>query len=138
MGTVIALDEYRKDRGAEHELRSMLYPKPVINDSQIFARDYSKLDGIVFAVLKIREILRYHAENEEWQYLVLQILDAAYYFNAEQSALLREATGSLKDYVLGEMNTHNGKDMTAALLLLDLIEKAPKFREKQPAPAQDG
>ena len=134
MGTVIALDKFRLSRNPEEHLRSMLYPPPRINDSQIFARDYSKLDGIVFAVLKIREILRYHVQtNEEWHYLVLQVLDAAYYFNAEKSALLHEATGSLKDYILEEMDTRNGKDMTAALLLLDLVAKAPKFREKQPA-----
>ncbi len=134
MGTVIALDAYRMSKNPEEHLRSILYPPPRINDGQIFARDYSKLDGIVFAVLKIREILRYHVTtNEEWQYLALQVLDAAYYFNAEKSELLREATRSLKDYILEEMDKRNGKDMTSALLLLDLIEKSPKFRQKQPA-----
>jgi len=137
MGTVIALDQYRMSKDPGKELRTLLTPPPRINDGQIFSRDYSKLDGIVFAVLKIREILRYHVQtNEEWQYLALQVLDAAYHFDAGQRALLREATGSLKDYILEEMDQDNGKDMTAALLLLDLIEKAPRFRERQPA--QDG
>ncbi|WP_028588665.1 hypothetical protein [Desulfocurvus vexinensis] len=137
MGTVIALDQYRMRKDPGRELHTLLAPPPRINDGQIFSRDYSKLDGIVFAVLKIREILRYHVQtNEEWQYLALQVLDAAYHFDAGHSALLREATGSLKDYILEEMDQDNGKDMTAALLLLDLIEKAPRFRERQPA--QDG
>jgi hypothetical protein len=134
MGTVIALDQYRMRRDPDRELHTLLAPPPRINDGQIFARDYSKLDGIVFAVLKIREILRYHVQtNEEWQYLALQVLDAAYHFDAERSALLHEAAESLKEYILGEMDSRNGRDMTAALLLLDLVEKAPRNRDRQPA-----
>ncbi|WP_291498849.1 hypothetical protein [Desulfocurvus sp.] len=137
MGTVIALDQYRMRKDPEGELRTLLAPPPRINDGQIFARDYSKLDGIVFAVLKIREILRYHVQtNEEWQYLALQVLDAAYHFDAEHGALLGEATASLKNYILEEMDRRNGRDMTAALLLLDLVEKAPRHRER--LPARDG
>lgn len=129
MGSVIALDAYRRGRDPQSRLESVLYPRPHINDSEIFARDYTQIDSVVFAVLKIREILRYHVRsNEEWQYLVLCVLDAAYHFDAQKSQILKEATLSLKDYVLGEMNTRNGKDMTAALLLLDLIEKSPKVK----------
>ena len=129
MGSVIALDQYRHDREPETSLNSVLYPRPRINDSEIFARNYADIESVVFAILKIREILRYHIRtNEEWHYLILCVLDATYHFDAQKSQILKEATGSLKDYVLGEMNAKNGKDMTAALLLLDLIEKSPRAK----------
>ena len=129
MGSVIALEEYKRAREPERSLRSVLYPRPRINDSEIFARNYADIESVVFAILKIREILRYHIQtNEEWHYLILCVLDAAYHFDAQKSQILKEATSSLKDYVLGEMNAKNGKNMTAALLLLDLIEKSPKVQ----------
>lgn len=129
MGTVIALEEYRKRLNPEQHLDSLLYPKPRINDSEVFSKDYTRLENVVFAILKVREILRYHVQtNEEWHYLILCVLDAAYYFDKDKSQLLKEATASLKDYILGETNARNGKDMTAALLLVDLIEKSPRMK----------
>ncbi|WP_461210667.1 hypothetical protein [Desulfocurvus sp. DL9XJH121] len=129
MGSVIALDEFRRAKEPECGLEATLYPRPRINDSEIFARDYTSIGGQVFAILKIREILRYHVRsNEEWQYLILCVLDAAYHYDPGKSQILKEAVRSLKDYVLGEVNTRNNKDMTSALLLLDLIEKSPRMK----------
>jgi len=131
MGTVIALDHFKKRQRPEERLDSLLYPKPRINDSEIFSKDYTRLENVVFAILKIREILRYHVHtNEEWHYLILCVLDAAYYFDNDKSQLLKESTGPLKDYILGETNAKNGKDMTAALLLVDLIEKSPRMKKQ--------
>ncbi|MBU1003716.1 MAG: hypothetical protein KKE73_14475 [Proteobacteria bacterium] len=130
MGTVIALEQYRQRQVPDEHLDSVLYPRPRINDSEIFSKDYSRLENVVFAILKVREILRYHIfTNEEWHYLILCVLDAAYYFDTEKSQLLKEATTSLKNYILDEINARNGKDMTAALLLMDLIEKSPRMKK---------
>lgn len=134
MATVIALDDYRShSNDGRHRLKSVLHPPPITNDSEIFGRDYSQIDNVVFAILKVREILRYHIfSNEEWQYLILCVLDAAYHFDARKSELLREATSLLKDYILEEMDSRNGKDMMSALLLLDLVEKSPARKRSAP------
>ncbi|BBD09054.1 hypothetical protein [Desulfovibrio ferrophilus] len=133
MGSVIALEQYKKRQAPEKHLDSVLYPRPRINDSEIFSKDFTRLENVVFAILKVREILRYHVHsNEEWQYLILCVLDAAYYFDAQKSQLLKEATTTLKDYILDETNARNGKDMTSALLLMDLIEKSPRMKKTAP------
>jgi hypothetical protein len=81
---------------------------------------------VVFAVLKIREILRYHVkDNEEWQYHLLCLLDVAYHFEAAKSQLLVETCHALKEYIMTSMTQDNASDLTAALLLCDLVEKSP-------------
>ncbi len=133
MGTVHALSEYRDIGQEELPIQSVLYAPPVIKDSEIFARDFTKLESVVFAVLKIREILRYHVRtNEEWQFHVLGLLDAAYNYSPDKPELLTETAQSLKGYVLEEINTENNRDMTKALLLCDLIQKSPARKRSAP------
>lgn len=103
--------------------------EPHINDSQIWSRDYSKLENVVFGVLKIREVLNYYLYYEDvWAYLLLNLLDAALEGQPRSQSELREACSHLRNYVLQAVDATNRKNMYAVLLILDLIEKAPGFR----------
>lgn len=126
MSQVVSLDAFRAHKVAKDSPPLSPYPPPIINDGQIFARNYSELEAVVFAVLKVREILRYHIhDNEEWQYHLLCLLDVAYHFDAMKGQLLIESCRSLKEYILSSMTPENSDDLTAALLICDLIEKSP-------------
>ncbi|NJB69046.1 hypothetical protein GGQ74_002740 [Desulfobaculum xiamenense] len=129
MPHVVSLDAYRAHRQTLAPAPEVPPKRPVINDGQIFARNYSDPEGLVFAVLKIREVLRYHMRDDDgWQPLALAMLDAAYHFEAARSEALADACRALKDYMLAGMTPDNASDMTAALLLCDLIEKSPARR----------
>ena len=132
MGQVISLEEFREKKWAmEAGPCSYCLERPRINDAEILARDYSELDNIIFGILKIRQILSYYVHtNDEWQYLILCLLNTAYDLDEGQNALLHEATLPLKQYILDEMDDRSKRDMTAALLILDLIEKTPVYKTK--------
>ncbi len=132
MGSVFSLEAYRRKARAKTSSTSLDYTKPRIDDSEIFAHDYTTLKGIVFAVLKLRDILRYHVQtNEEWQFLLLGVLDAACKYDPQKPLLLREAILPAKEYILCEMDRTNEKDMSAGLLLLDLLEKSPQIKQRK-------
>ena len=133
MGTVVSLEEFRKKKwSVEAGPYSCRLERPRINDGDILARDYSKLDNIVFGILKIRQILSYYVRsNDEWQYLVLCLLNTAYDLDEGQNELLYEAVLPLKEYILNEMDSRNKRDLTAALLILDLIEKTPAYKTRR-------
>ena len=130
MTKVISMREYVRDR-----VSFMPDPpdaealEPYINDSQIWSRDYSKLESVVFGALKIREVLNYYLYYEDvWAYLLLNLLDAAAHSSPEDHAGLTEAAEHLRNYMIQAVDAANRKNMHAALLILDLIERAPGFR----------
>jgi len=132
MGQVVSLEEFREKKWAM-EAGPFFYSldRPHINDGEILARDYSELDNIIFGILKIRQILSYYVHtNDEWQYLILCLLNTAYDLDEGQDELLYEAILPLKEYILDEMNSRSKRDMTSALLILDLIEKTPAYKTK--------
>lgn len=132
MASVHFLSDYRRENSLINRQSLSLYPPPKIADADIFSRDFSRVEHIVFAVLKLREILRYHIhDNEEWQFLLLGVLDAAYHFSSHSPAFLQETALSLKEYILAEMTVENNRDMINALLLCDLVQKSPLRIEKQ-------
>jgi len=103
--------------------------EPYINDSQVWSKDYSKLENVVFGVLKIREVLNYYLYYEDvWAYLLLNLLDAAAHATPEEHSELAEAAAHVRSYMIQAVDPGNRKNMQAAMLILDLIEKAPGFR----------
>ena len=130
MAQVISMREYVRDR-------LLIKPEPVgeppgepyINDSQVWSKDYSKLENVVFGVLKIREVLNYYLYYDDvWAYLILNLLDAAAHATPEEHAELAEAAAHLRNYIVQNVDATNRKNMFAAMLILDLIEKAPGFK----------
>lgn len=130
MAKVIALEAYlTRKYQVDAPPQEQSSGEPHINDSQIWSRDYSKLENVVYGVLKIREVLNYYLYYEDvWAYLLLNLLDAALGGHPQGHAELREACSHLRNYVLQAVDATNRKNMYAVLLILDLIEKAPGFR----------
>lgn len=130
MATVISMREFIRDK-VERVQRppDEVSGEPYINDSQVWSRDYSKLENVVFGVLKIREVLNFYLYYEDvWAYLLLNLLDAAAMATPEDHAELAEAAAHLRNYMVQAVDATNRKNMFAAMLILDLIEKAPGFK----------
>jgi hypothetical protein len=132
MAKVIALDGYL--RGMPPGRPPLAGPdrdEPYINDSQVWSKDYSKLENVVFGLLKIREVLNYHLYYEDvWPYLLLNLLDAAAMSTPDNRGELHEAAMHLRNYILQAVDAYNRKGMYACLIILDLIEKAPGFKAR--------
>jgi hypothetical protein len=130
MAKVIAMDDYLNDKLMEQMLPAPPENgEPFVNDRQIWSKDYSKLENVVFGVLKIREVLNYYLYYEDvWPYLLLNLLDAAAGASPEDQGELREAAAHLRNYIIQAVDAVNRKNMYAALFVLDLIEKTPGFK----------
>jgi len=106
--------------------------RPKISDKEIWTKDYAKADGVVFAASLIREILDYYCPyDQDWPYLTLALVDAAYKLEIWGVKEVESAAAALKSFTLSRMNADNKRDMTAVLLLADLIEKTPHYRRSQ-------
>ncbi|MGE4299406.1 MAG: hypothetical protein AB7E47_15425 [Desulfovibrionaceae bacterium] len=130
MAHVIAMrDHIANKQRAMLERHAHALASPHISDTDIYARDYAKLEDIIFGVVKVREIMEAHLPfQEEWKHYLLEVLEAAYRSAGHGSAALHNAVDVLKDYIRRETYALNRKDLDAAALLLDLIEKTPAYR----------
>lgn len=130
MATVISMREYVRDKvSLVPDPPDAVLGEPYINDSQVWSKDYSKLENVVFGALKIREVLNYYLYYEDvWAYLILNLLDAAANTTPGDHAELAEAAAHLRNYMLQAVDGNNRKNMYAAMIILDLIEKAPGFK----------
>jgi hypothetical protein len=130
MAQVASLADYRARREAQAPPRpSPETPAPRIDDGEILSRDYTRTPDIVFGLLKIREILGYHLfYDEAWKGLLLDLLDAACRPGDEQTGRLARAALNLKDHIVEEMVPDSYHDLSAALLITDLVEKTPAYK----------
>lgn len=130
MAKVISMREYLRGKlSIVQEVLPVTPGEPYINDSQVWSRDYSKLENVVFGVLKIREVLNYYLYYDDvWAYLILNLMDCAAHATPEDHAELSEAAAHLRNYMVQNVDSTNRKNMFAAMLILDLIEKAPGFK----------
>jgi hypothetical protein len=134
MGNVVALEEFRRTLDRREE-RGRTLKRPEIRGADIWGRDYTQLEAVVFGLLKVREISAYHASlraarhmdgsGQEFDALCLDALDAAYRVEDLGPARLKVATKPLKEWLLDAMTEDNKRDMAWALVLVDLIEKSP-------------
>lgn len=127
MAQVAYIEDYRTRRKAT---RTALEPDaptpPRIHDGEILSRDYSRIGDIAFGIVKIREILNYYLFlDEAWPALALDLLHAAFHQHRTSPQELHEAAQALKDHIMAEMTPETHRDLSSALLLADLIEKAP-------------
>ncbi len=132
MTKVISIREYIRERvSLMPDPPGTEASEPYINDSQVWSRDYSKPESVIFGVLKIREVLNYYLYYDDlWSFLLLNLLDAAAHSTPEDHMELAEAAAHLRNYMVQAVDAGNRKNMFAAMLVLDLIEKAPGFRAK--------
>lgn len=132
MAKVIAMNAFRHGlMPGLHARDASSADEPYLNDSQLWSKDYSKLENVVFGLLKIREVLNYHLYYEDvWPYLLLNVLDAVALAAPDGRGALREACSHLRNYILQAVDANNRKGLYACLIVLDLIEKAPGFKSR--------
>ena len=130
MAQILSLDAHRRDRERQragpdgHTQR-----RPCCSDRELWTRDYRQPENIIFAVLKIKEILDYHLYYDDvWPYLLLSFMEAVHNLNQGQHGDLPGTGASLKDYVLSAITPGNKRELSMVLLLTDLIEKSPTYR----------
>lgn len=129
MGQVIALDTYREEK-RQGDRPTRPKRKPTLTGEDVWGRNYAELDSVVFGVLKVREILDFHdCLAEDTDRLFLEVLDAAYYRPRGSSGRLRDAVYPLKDSIAQMVDEDNHKQLKTALIVLDLIEKSPPYKE---------
>lgn len=131
MAKIVSLREFSRGRSGTYPLMptEASGSEPYINDSQVWSKDYSKLENVVFGILKIREVLNYYLYYDDvWTYLILNLLDAAAMASPEDHGDLTEAAAHMRNYIVQAVDGSNRKNMYASLLILDLIAKAPGFK----------
>ena len=135
---VVDLDEFRKSR--QDTTPRQFGAPPRINDGEIFSRNYATLSGMTFGVLKIREIMEYHLGLEgEWPSLLLGLMDAAHaWLEGDQDRLedIHDHVLALKGIIFEAITPASHRTLSNALLLLDLIQKAPTYKRAKAAPVE--
>ena len=129
MAQVAYIEDYRAKKRAQ-AAREPAAPKPPhIHDGEIMSRDYTRIADVAFGILKIREILAFHLYlDDTWPRLTLDLLHEAFLQGRSNQEELHEAAQCLKDHIITEMTPETHQDLSAALLIADLIEKAPGYR----------
>ena len=129
MAQVAYIEDYRAQKLACAVALPTAPRPPRIHDGEIMSRDYTRIPDVAYGILKIREILSYHLYLDDvWPRLALDLLDAAFLPGREDHDRLHEAAQNLKDHIMAEMTPETHRDLSTALLLADLIEKAPLRR----------
>ncbi|SKA85944.1 hypothetical protein SAMN02745704_01935 [Paucidesulfovibrio gracilis DSM 16080] len=127
MGQVIALKEYRGRRLPDPEPVSIQRPRFTAGD--VWGRDYTEEEAILYGVFKVRDALLYYTEYDPGlDRLLLDVLEAAYRLEELGQGHLRRCVTPLKEHILDHMDETNVKHMKTALILLDLIEKSPTYK----------
>jgi hypothetical protein len=126
MGSVVALNEFKRALG-KRARRPSVPERPSIRGSEIWGRDYTDVEAVVFGLLKVRDIAAHHAgrKDAEFDQLCLDALDAAYRVEDDGLPNLKETVKPLKEALLDMLTEDNKRDISWALVLCDLIEKSP-------------
>ncbi|WP_147819662.1 hypothetical protein [Salidesulfovibrio onnuriiensis] len=127
MGTVVALDQFRKDRDIRGSFSMESPHRPELFGSEIWGTDYSSVEGMVFGLLKVREIAGFFfgAHDKDFDHMLINALDKAYHYELHGHEALVAAIRPIKDDVADMINDDNRRPMSLALVILDLIEKSP-------------
>lgn len=130
MARILQLDSLRRPEAQRLGMATNLSPcRPHLSDRDLWTRDYRQTNNIIFAILKIKEILDYHLYYDDvWPYLLLSFMEAVHNAQQGDEQELPGTGASLKDYVLSAVTPENKREMSMVLLLIDLIEKSPTYR----------
>ena len=136
MARIVNLDDHRRERAPRRGMATSLSPeRPRLSDRDLWTRDYKEPDNVLYAILKIKEILDYHLYYDDvWPYLLLSFLEAVHEARQGDGRQLPGTGASLKDYVLSAVSPHDKRDLSMVLLLADLIEKSPHTRDTSTSP----
>ncbi|MDD3312561.1 hypothetical protein [Pseudodesulfovibrio sp.] len=125
MGSVVALDAFRKNLEADRAKASP--PRPEVSGAAVWGRDYREVEAIVYGLLQARGLVAHHegAHDAGFDHLCMNALDAAYRVADLGPPHLKQAVAPLKRWILDAITEDNKRDLSWALVLLDLIEKSP-------------
>jgi len=133
MARITSLAEFKRKRGdcTLPPIDGGDLERPCIVKQDIWRRDFSTLDGIIYGLLKIREILGFQLHYyEEWKHYLLQMLDVAYNTaGRERARLLGDVVADFKHFLIQETTPENKEDMALVVLVLELIEKSSALRQ---------
>ena len=126
MGSVVALDAFR-ETVRQDSGRAQRLSRPKISGGEIWGRDYCDVEAMVFGFLKVRAIVAYHTGGYDAQFDAhcMNGLEAAYEFETTGPVRLKQAIGAMKEWILDFITAENKRDLSWALVILDLIEKSP-------------
>lgn len=126
MGSVVAIKEFRESL-EQRDLRPPRRERPKISGGEIWGRNYNEVEAIVFGLLKIRDVVAFHTgdHDQAFDHLCLNGLEAAYNISEFGPLKLKETIKPIKEWILDEMTEDNKRDMSWALVIVDLIEKSP-------------
>ncbi len=129
MGSVVALDQFREAINKK-KAGPVRPPRPPISGGEIWGRDYTEVEAVVFGLLKVRDILAHHmgGNDHSLDQFCMDSLDAAYNIHERGLSNLKTAIKPLKEWILDEMTEDNKRDLSWALVILDLVEKSPVKR----------
>ena len=126
MGSVVALDAFRE---SNRQARSSAQrpPRPEVVGGEIWGRDYRDVEAMVFGLLKVRAIVAHHMGEHDplFDFHCMSGLEAAYEYEQTGPDKLKGATGAMKEWILDAITDENKRDMSWALVIIDLIEKSP-------------
>jgi len=125
MGSVVALDAFRKNMKADRAKASP--PRPEVSGAAVWGRNYREAEAIVYGLLQARGLLAHHAGAHDagFDHLCMHALDAAYHVDELGLPHLKQAVAPIKRWILDAITEDNKRDLSWALVLLDLIEKSP-------------
>ena len=126
MGTIVALDEFKRTLGKQENLLPRR-TQPILRGSEIWGRDYTNIEAIVFGLLKVRDIMAFHTGtlDKTFDQLCMDALNAAHSVLDVGPTELKDTIKPLKEWILDEITEDNKRDMSWAVILCDLIEKSP-------------
>ena len=125
MGSVVALDAFRKR--LEGDGKQDAPPRPEVSGGAIWGRDYREVDSVVYGLLQVRGLVAHHAGgyDAEFDHRCMAALEAAYRVEELGLARLGASVRPLKEWILDAFTEDNKRDLSWALVILDLIEKSP-------------
>lgn len=131
MAKITLLADFRRKKGGcASSVGDRDIERPCIAKQDIWRRDFSTLDGIIYGLLKVREILGFQLHYyEEWKHYLLQMLDVSYNTaGIERARLLGDVVADFKNFLIEETTPENKEDMALVVLVLELIEKSSALR----------
>ena len=126
MGSIVAINEFKRTLD-KREHRPNRPERPAIRGTEIWGRDYTDIEAVVFGLLKVRDIAAHHAGERDMEFdqLCLNALEAAYLVADVGQIRLKAAIKPIKEDLLDMLDEDNKRDISWALVLCDLIEKSP-------------